>query len=203
MINIEHLKRDILSNGYHVVDNLLNDNEFKAILALASAQNNLKSFRPAKIGHRQYASKQDDIRNDLIYWLDSQVYQEQLKAYFQSMELIRSTLNEAFYLGLVDYEAHFSTYLPGSFYKKHIDQFQSTNDRKISCVYYLNPSWNPEHGGELSIYSSSDKFITKIEPIANRLVCFESHLPHEVHPTTYLRQSIAGWFKTRSTHAFI
>jgi SM-20-related protein len=95
------------------------------------------------------------------------------------------------------YEAHFAIYPPHHFYKKHVDQFTHSHDRKISCVFYLNEDWDPAHGGELILYNENDQPSTSILPIGNRMVCFNSTLVHEVQTTYRMRYSIASWLKSR------
>lgn len=111
---------------------------------------------------------------------------------------MRHFLNHALYLSLHEFETHFAIYQPGSFYKKHVDQFQSTKNRKISCVYYLNEQWQPSFGGKLNLYSPQDELLSEVIPLGNRLICFNSELPHEVELTHCTRYSIAGWMKTRT-----
>ena len=55
-------------------------------------------------------------------------------------------LNRALFLSLKDYETHFAIYPPGTFYEKHVDQFQSSGARKISFAFYLNENWTQSDG---------------------------------------------------------
>jgi SM-20-related protein len=93
---------------------------------------------------------------------------------------------------------HFAVYAPGSFYKRHVDQFATTKTRKISCVYYLNEKWLEEYQGELTLYDKENNLLQNVLPIGNRLICFNSELPHEVNPTLQTRYSITTWMKTRN-----
>jgi SM-20-related protein len=88
--------------------------------------------------------------------------------------------------------------LPNGFYKKHVDQFATTKDRRISCVYYLNENWQPDFGGELTLYNTQDELLTHVQPLGNRFVCFNSDMPHEVCTAYQTRYSIAAWLKVRS-----
>lgn len=196
------LEDDIHQRGFHIIDNFLSEHSYQTLLTTIATKHGLGQFRNAKVGRNKQAAHHVDIRSDQIYWLDGATYQQELRAYFTAIEAIRNTLNQAFFLGLVDYEAHFAAYCPGSFYKKHVDQFTTTKNRIISCVYYLNSTWFSTYGGELSIYDPEDNLLAKIQPIGNRLVCFNSLLPHEVHPANHIRYSITGWLKTRSQTLF-
>lgn len=198
MNKAKQLEDDIHQRGYHIIDNFLSEQSYHALLTTIVTKHNLGQFRSAKVGQNKYAAHHLDIRGDQIYWLDGATYQQELRAYFEAIETIRNVLNQAFFLSLDNYEAHFAAYSPGSFYKKHVDQFTTTKNRIISCVYYLNSAWLSTYGGELAIYDPEDNLLAKVQPIGNRLVCFNSLLPHEVHPANQVRYSITGWLKTRS-----
>jgi SM-20-related protein len=78
-----------------------------------------------------------------------------------------------------------------------VDTFKNSDDRVVSTVLYLNYNWQPPHGGELCLYPPNEN-VQKIEPLAGRLVLFESVLPHEVLVCHAPRYSITGWFKRNS-----
>ena len=82
----------------------------------------------------------------------------------------------------------------------HYQNLCKNLDRRISCVYYLNHNWQPEHGGELILYHKDNQLHTTIQPYGNRLVCFNSDLPHEVSTSHRMRYSIAAWFKVRTIY---
>ncbi|MDF2939996.1 MAG: hypothetical protein K0R66_638 [Gammaproteobacteria bacterium] len=149
-------------------------------------------FQTAKIGH---GSLNPSIRNDQTYWLQDSAPEQ---AFLGEMEKLRLSLNEALLLGLFEYEAHFACYAKGSFYQKHLDQFQSKLVRKVSTVIYLNESWQKEDGGELVLYDKNNQILAEVIPQAGTLACFLSDaIPHEVKPAQKERWSIAGWFRLR------
>ena len=135
------------------------------------------------------------VRSDVIYWLD-RTHQDPHKAiFFDLMDKFISYLNEICYTGITSYEFHYNMYEPGSFYKKHIDQFKDNDSRKFSMIIYLNENWQPADGGELCVYHS-DKPET-IAPQGGKTVFFKSsELPHEVLITHKPRMSITGWLKS-------
>lgn len=117
--------------------------------------------------------------------------------FLQQMNDIRVEVNRHFFLGLFEYEAHFSKYEQGDFYQKHLDCFRGQENRKLTTVFYLNDDWQPGHGGCLKMYDLDDNELATLDPKAGRLVVFLSELfPHEVLPVTQQRFSIAGWFRT-------
>ncbi len=187
----------IHEHGFFILDNWLSDVNYQHLLTTLEHSYQTGVFKPAKIGQHADANNAPNIRNDQIHWLDEDSSNPGIKAYFKEINQIARTLNQTLFLGLSTIEAHFSAYQPGSFYKKHIDQFSKTMDRRISCVYYLNKDWQPEHGGELMLYQQAHQPPLRIEPHGNRLICFNSDLPHEVSTTFHMRYSIAGWLKVR------
>lgn len=188
----------IYRQGYCIVDNYLDISCLNGLQAHVHSLYNNGSLSQSKIGRQQNSTLNAKIRNDEIFWLEENSANDNVSSYFAALNDLKLHLNQTLFLGLMRYEAHFAAYQPGSFYKKHVDQFKSNQDRKISCVYYLNTEWEPEFGGELILYDQEDVVLERILPTANRLVCFTSDMPHEVLTTRqHTRYSIAGWFKTR------
>ncbi|MEX2512238.1 MAG: 2OG-Fe(II) oxygenase, partial [Cyclobacteriaceae bacterium] len=92
-------------------------------------------------------------------------------------------------------------YPPGSFYLRHLDQFQAVKYRIVTVILYLNASWHKDDGGSLRMYFIGEDGLEKAEdffPIGGRLVAFISgEVPHEVMPTQKERFSITGWFRDK------
>lgn len=187
----------LYERGFYIVDDFLSISDYQSLYQTAQTLHSKGYFKDAKIGQRQEATVNSQIRSDQIHWLDDYKDDQAIRNYFSAIEDIRMTLNRTLFLGLQDYEAHFAVYSAQTFYKKHIDQFNKTSERRVSCVYYLNNQWRSEDGGELILYQKNDQFLSQIEPHGNRFVCFNSDLPHEVLITHRTRYSITGWLKTR------
>jgi SM-20-related protein len=186
-----------------MVDNFLEVDIYQQLRTIAQTLHQQGSFQSAKIGLKIQAQNNQLIRNDEIYWLDKINEQHSIQLYLQTMNDLALVLNHSLFLSLCDFETHFAVYKAGSFYKKHVDQFQATKTRKISCVYYLNEHWDSSFGGTLKLYTEQDQLIQEITPLGNRFICFNSELPHEVCRTEQTRYSIAGWMKTRSSSPMI
>jgi SM-20-related protein len=150
----------------------------------------------ARVGSGKHATLQNTIRSDQIAWL--RVGQSTAcDAYLLMMEQVRVLLNQTLYLGLEDYESHFSFYAPGAFYRKHLDRFQHDDARTISIVIYLNDQWRTAQGGALRLHPH-ELPPHDISPIACRMVVFLSaEMLHEVLPATRDRMSLTGWFRRR------
>lgn len=159
---------------------------------LESFTNN--KFYTAQTGLNSLVDKNNLIRNDEIYWLDrshGNIFENQ---FLNKIDSFVSYLNKTCFTGITNYEFHYTYYPIGSFYKKHIDQFQDNNSRAYSMIFYLNPEWIEGHGGELKVYSSKNPSF--IEPHQGTMVFFDSlKLPHEVLMTHVPRLSITGWLR--------
>jgi SM-20-related protein len=137
----------------------------------------------------------DLFRSDIIYWLDRKHNNAHENTFFELMDAFVSFLNETCYTGITSYEFHYTLYEKGSFYKKHLDQFQNNDSRKYSMIMYLNDNWKVEDGGELSIHHEDR--IENISPANGKSVFFKSsELPHEVLISNKPRMSITGWLKS-------
>ncbi len=179
-----------------VIDNFLPESQYNAICNMAEKLYQAKQFKPSGIGRLQRFQNNDSIRNDEIYWLESNAPALPSQFLMSALTALMESLNQTFFLSLIEFEAHFAVYQPGSYYKKHRDQFRDNDARMISCVYYLNPEWAEDDGGHLLIYQQN-QLSHRLLPQGNRLVCFKSHLLHEVEVTRKQRLSLTAWIKRR------
>jgi SM-20-related protein len=190
---IDNLLADLTQQAWSIQPNFFDSTLIHDLKEMALNYKTQGLFQTAKIGQ---GSLSPSIRNDQTYWLQSSAPEQ---AFLQEMEKLRLSLNQALLLGLFEYEAHFACYSKGSFYKKHLDQFQTKAIRKVSTVIYLNEDWQKEDGGELVLYDKQDHMLGEIIPQAGTLACFLSDtIPHEVKPAQKERWSIAGWFRVRA-----
>ncbi len=188
---LEQLLDSIAEKGWYVWDDFLTLEQVRLLKNCAS-----DDWQRARIGRNEDTQRASEIRRDKIQWLDSDMGQP-VQDYLERMEFIRREVNQALFLGLFEYEAHFAQYEVGDFYKKHLDAFRGNESRKLTTVFYMNEDWRDANGGELKVYDLNDQLIQTIAPIAGRLVVFLSEqFPHEVLPAHAKRYSIAGWFRT-------
>jgi len=152
---------------------------------------------PAAVGRGEGQLVHEGIRGDHILWLEpGQSAASDL--YLQLMDCLRQQLNRELYLGLEEFECHFAVYPPGAFYKTHLDRFRDDDSRCVTAVFYLNPDWQPEHGGALRLYLG-EAASQDVAPLAGTLAVFMSgDFPHEVLPTAVDRLSVTGWFRRRA-----
>lgn len=203
MISIDNAKIKMIINtvekrGYIVLEDFINKKQFESI------QSRIVEFKEcdlkkAGVGRSNQQQNNLDIRRDKIHWLDSNNKVD--NEYLQLMESLRSELNKSLYIGLFDYEAHYSIYKEGEFYKQHIDALKGKSNRILSTVFYLNENWQDENGGELVLYGQDKKTVLEaIIPRAGTMVIFLSEqFPHEVLAAKQTRYSIAGWFRVNSS----
>lgn len=180
----------IATQGYFVWDDFLSPMEVSAL-----RESIPENWKQARIGRNDQVTRKADIRSDKIQWLNRDLGQP-VSLFLDKMEQIRLAANQAFFLGLFEYEAHFAKYEKGDFYQKHLDCFKGNENRRLTTVFYMNDEWSAEDGGELVVYDLNDKKVTTLPPKAGRLFVFLSEqFPHEVLPTNRERFSIAGWFR--------
>lgn len=182
----------LAEKGYAVIDQFLSQKEVDDILQLEQFHQGVSQFKKAGIGKNQLHQINEAIRGDYIHWLDKTSAPAAAQVYLNRLSDAVHFLNQALFLSLKDYEVHFTIYPPGSFYKRHLDQFKKDDHRKLSVICYLNQDWKNENGGQLRMYLP-DK-TEDILPVAGRLVCFRSdEIEHEVLPADRDRLSLTGW----------
>ncbi|MDC7826672.1 2OG-Fe(II) oxygenase [Pseudomonas sp. BLCC-B13] len=187
---------DLAARGWSRLDNVLPANLTHELAEECRKRARAGVLSPAGVGRGQGLAVREGIRGDSIQWLEHG-QSAPSDGYLQAMDELRSALNQAFYLGLEDFECHFACYPPGALYQKHLDRFRDDDRRTVSAVYYLNEAWQAEQGGALRLYLADDTELDVL-PTAGTLVLFISaELPHEVLPATRERLSLTGWFRRR------
>lgn len=195
-----HSNYDVIADalagpGFIVIDGAFPEAVTQGLVDSINAR--ASQLQRAGIGREGDYQVNDAVRGDAIQWLEPGDWA--VTEFLSAMDRLRSALNERLFLGLFDYEAHFASYAPGSFYKKHRDAFRGKPGRKLSSVFYLNPGWDLSAGGELVLYDEAgEQELIRIAPECGRLILFLSEdFPHEVLPARVQRQSIAGWFRIK------
>ncbi|BES71665.1 hypothetical protein RE428_26830 [Marinobacter nanhaiticus D15-8W] len=150
----------------------------------------------AGIGRGKDHVQDRSVRRDQIAWLNGQT--EAQRALFDLFEQIQAGLNQRLFLGLRRFEAHYATYEPGDFYRRHLDSFHGRSSRIISLVLYLNEDWVLTDGGLLQVFNreNPNEVCGSVLPEAGRVAIFVSEdMPHEVLAAQRTRYSIACWFR--------
>lgn len=189
----EQIATDLQQQGYSIIHNALPTSLCLELNAIARSN---ESFHQAGIGRADQHNINHNIRRDSIRWIEGL---NEAETQWQSFtEQLKNALNRQLFLGLDYYESHFAHYEPGAFYQKHLDAFKGKSNRVLSTVFYLNPNWQADWGGELVIYDHNHQLLQQVTPDMGKLVIFLSEeFPHEVKPAIHHRYSIAGWFRQR------
>ncbi len=148
----------------------------------------------AGTGNDTHSIQDKSVRGDVIYWIDRAHENPHENEFLDLINQFIAHLNNTCYTGITGYEFHYTMYETGSFYKKHIDQFQNSGSRQYSMVMYLNDGWEHTDGGELCIHHQNH--LQYISPVNGKSIFFKSsELEHEVLVTNKPRLSITGWLK--------
>jgi SM-20-related protein len=187
----------ILTRGYSISDDFLNNTEIENLYQ--SYENNALNglLDLAGIGKKSEQHQNKEIRGDKILWIEPNTTNIHEIALLLKIQTFIDYLNSTCYLGIKRSEFHYANYEIGKYYKRHRDSFQNQKGRIFSVIIYLNKNYQIEDGGDLVLYPFENNIETtlNINPIAGRMVCFESEkLDHEVLETFKNRVSITGWF---------
>eukprot|EP01082_Thalassiosira_pseudonana_P014329 g12938.t1 g12938 contig7:501727-502722(-) len=89
----------------------------------------------------------------------------------------------------------------GGSFPWHYDNPGPTNQRSLTCVIYLNPSWNEGDGGEIVLCPFLSKPIT-VPPMHGRAVLFYSdRILHRVMPSNVRRVCFTMWCNGTNVNA--
>ncbi|MCK2183756.1 2OG-Fe(II) oxygenase [Halomonas getboli] len=190
----------LVEQGWYLGEDFLPEALHAPLLAELETMAAREALEAAGVGRGSEHHLRRDIRGDAIHWLDRESLAQ--RRYLEAMGELQQALNQALFLGLFEYEAHFAQYPPGAFYRRHLDSFRGRANRVISTVGYLNPDWPDDGEGEMVIFDEHDpeRELIRVRPEAGTFVCFLSdRVPHEVLPTRYPRASIAGWFRRNAS----
>lgn len=175
--------------GFAIIDQLYPESFLSSVRH--ECLNHLDEFREAAIQNGVVTR----IRSDHILWIDHHLpYAEQ---HTQLLLELGQQFNRYFYSNIREVEAHFAYYDAGEFYALHRDNPQQKNNRILSCVLYVNETWQSEWGGQLRLQDKNDQWHI-LEPKANRLVIFYSDLLHEVLAAQHQRLSITAWLRSQT-----
>ncbi|EKX42657.1 hypothetical protein GUITHDRAFT_111335 [Guillardia theta CCMP2712] len=129
-------------------------------------------FKQADIGRGSDQKHRPDVRGDEIAWINGveDVSSRASLRFLEDLEHIRQLINRALFLGIFQLECHFASYSSGTFYVKHLDQFDLSELEEAM----------------------------EVVPVGGTLVLFLSEwFPHEVLLSKKQRRSLTGWFLRR------
>ena len=192
----ESLVQQLMDRQYAIVDDFMSPMAFVQLKQHLGDYCENNELKPAGIGQQHQFQQNTEIRNDRIRWIEDDTMKGGERDYLEKAERLMRFLNETCFTGLRSVESHYAVYEVGSFYKRHLDQFQSDSGRKYSIILYLNDHWTEADGGQLVLYKGAE--VITILPEGNRFVFFESDkLEHEVLPANRERWSVTGWLRNK------
>lgn len=196
----ERIAGELADAGWSICTEFLSAAQIGALAAETTERFAHGAFHSAGIGRGARHRVEPEIRSDRIHWLEDNAQTAAQRPYFAALEGLRRAINRELFLGLFSFEGHMAIYPPGSFYRRHLDRFEGTAQRKVSVILYLNADWREEYGGELRLFLDHTERGAYIDvvPRAGTLACFLSdRFYHEVRPATRERLSVTGWFRVR------
>lgn len=154
---------------------------------------------PAGIGRGANLRVDPSLRSDQLAWMEANHPDPNLAALHDLFDQIRLELNRTCYLGLRRFTvqvAVFPAHTAG--YARHLDTHRGDQRRVATAIWYANPGWQAEHGGELEVFPPEGP-AQRVLPTLDRLVVFRSEcLPHAVRATAGRpRLAAAAWFHGR------
>lgn len=195
---LEAIGDRLVERGWLTLDaaSLLGPELLAGLRAEIDALEQAAAMERAGVGRGVHFTRDRSVRRDRIAWLQGDTSRQQ--QLFDFFEVLRVGLNRTLFLGLRRFEAHYASYHPGDFYRRHVDSFRGRASRIVSLVLYLNDDWKPGDGGELQIFSREgpEDICGCVSPESGRVVMFMSEeVPHEVLPARRPRHSVACWFR--------
>lgn len=193
----EALAIEVAEKGFAILDDFLSAQEVAAVLEVLNTRREDGEFKKAGVGSGNDYKQLHNLRGDYIRWIEPAEALPPTQVFLGRITELMQTLNRVCYLGLKDFETHFTFYPAGSRYARHLDQFKADDHRRISFVCYLNTDWQPGDGGEIQFYlpnPDGTETALAIEPLAGRLACFRADvMEHEVLLSHKTRYSLTGW----------
>ncbi len=190
---LDQMIRDIKDKGWSFRENILTPYDMSLITLFFKQHRG--EFAPAQVGKGLARQRNEDIRGDHTLWIDPLNPPVEFAKIMSILEELRTNLNREIFLGAREYECHLAFYPEGTFYKKHMDRFESDSSRVLSFVFYLHEEWKDGNGGELVLYSDKEILIS---PLPGSVIVFLSDgLPHEVKAGKFERRSFTGWMHSK------
>jgi len=161
----------------------------------ASACRQVQGFEAAGVGRGADRRMERTIRGDKRVWIDPAAPPPGLAPVVEALEAVREHLNREAMLGLSRTELQLARYPgEGARYQRHRDSFRGQQGRRVTAIFYLNPGWQPAHGGSLRLHPEGRPPI-EVAPLLNTLLVFLSEeVEHEVLPSFAARYALTAWW---------
>lgn len=198
---MDRLIGELAERGFGILSDAVSAPLVDQLIADCSAREASGDMARAAVGREGAHTLDTRIRQVDAAWLDGRPDGE--AAFLAMAEQLRIAINRRLFLGLFEFEAQFLTYPPGGFYKRHLDSLRGARNRVVSLVLYLNPDWQPAHGGELDVWTAPNDEGAPAATVAPRagtmVLMLSEEIPHAVRAASATRRVIAGWFRVNAS----
>lgn len=184
----------LAAHAWCLVDGFAGRADALAARAAAEALDAAGHLTPAGLSRGADHRIDRAIRGDRTAWVSRH---REVPAFARAgarFDALRIELNRAAYLGLTRFGLQLAVYPgDGAGYSRHRDAFPGSINRKITAIWYLNPDWQPAHGGALRLFVPGEPLI---EPRLDRLlVFFSEEIEHAVEPAFETRWAMTAWMR--------
>ena len=176
--NLRSINSCLELGSWYAQENFISEDICQKIYEEYSRRDRIKAFTEASIGRNSTKVKDWSIRKSNISWIEASDNFEGIREFNLILEQMMLSLNQYFFLSLKHFESQVAYYTKNDFYKTHLDQFNQSSRRQVTCILYLNDC---PTGGELVLYQKGSKDIVEkvIAPKRGTLVVFFSaHIYH-------------------------
>jgi SM-20-related protein len=189
----------VAEHGWCVIEQFIDTELSLDLHSACMADTEAGLLLPAGVGHGVAHRRDTAVRGDCTRWLDRQSGRACERRLLDAFDALRAAFNAEAFLNLVELEAHYAYYAPGTHYGVHRDRFRDDDRRALSLVLYLNPAWQAREGGALRLYLDEARTTYEdVLPQAGRLLVFRAErYDHEVLTTARARYSVAAWLRRR------
>jgi SM-20-related protein len=183
--------------GWFTRASFLGEEAARAVHAEAKARVEAGQLRPAGIRRGADHTLDRETRGDFITWVTPEEQGVAIRRLREAYAALGEALSAEAYLGLGRFDLQLAWYPGGGErYARHFDAFPGQSNRRVTALYYLNPDWEPSHGGLLRLFPEGGP--VDVEPTLDRLVVFLSErIEHEVLPAHGPRLALTAWFYGR------
>ena len=186
--------------AFVVVDGVAGDVAARAAHAAAHALVDDNALRPAGVSRAGAAAPA--VRGDLTIFLDDDALPAGFVGVVEALTDVQRALRQQAWLTLGRRELQLACYPGGGAgYDRHRDAFRGavgvTGQRRVTVVLWLNPDWEPAHGGVLRCFDDDSDGVPRfvdVQPRLDRAIVFMSEqIEHAVLPSFAARYALTLW----------
>ena len=131
----EGLIQGLIEDSYGCCNDFVLQDTVIGLAANMAILNDAGKMKTAGIGNKMDFQKDKLIRSDKINWIEQQSTNQYEVIFLKKIWRFINHLNKTCFTSIKSFECHYSNYEQGSFYKRHLDQFNNEDGRKYSIAY--------------------------------------------------------------------